>query len=340
MPYHARTHPDHRLTRWWPESRCAQTGAFAQPGDPVDLHALTPPIRPDGHGIWTTPNTHVPFFLEHDTGTEPLTELLRKLIGYTQLATAGGPRWPVLFWLHSTTRAHHLHQHLATLALTIPVATASRDHATHTGHNPAGPIRRLHAHPGPLTLADLATAIPDPQRKSRADRARARPPRRLDHHPEMSVDGSGQNLKRGDKHDHRASGGRPSARSERKAYRCHSLTANDPDASPQYPTTSPTPCSGAWPSTSSPATNPDQTATAATSSAPGRSASAPRHPTPAERSHSPGQPHAPSALPVSRYSAKQHQGQPRHATETSSAGSRHRSQQRPSSCPILGHDGN
>ncbi|MEU7176433.1 replication-relaxation family protein [Micromonospora tulbaghiae] len=159
---HARTHPAHTLTRWWPESRCAQTGAFARPGDPVALHALTAPIRPDGHGIWTTHGAQLPFFLEYDTGTEPLTELMRKLIGYTQLAAAGGPRWPVLFWLHSATRAHHLHQHLTTTPLTVPVATASRDHATHTRHSPAGPIWQLHGHPGPLPLADLATTTSTP----------------------------------------------------------------------------------------------------------------------------------------------------------------------------------
>ncbi|MGS2620109.1 replication-relaxation family protein, partial [Micromonospora sp. LZ34] len=158
---HARTHPDHALTRWWPESRCAQTGAFARPGDPVNLHALAAPIRPDGHGIWTTPDARVPFFLEHDTGTEPLTELIRKLIGYARLAEAGGPRWPVLFWLHFAKRAHHLHQHLAAIPIPIPVATASRDHATHTTLGPPGPLWQLHGHAGLLALADLPAAAPN-----------------------------------------------------------------------------------------------------------------------------------------------------------------------------------
>jgi hypothetical protein len=158
---YARTHPDHTLARWWPEPRCSQTGAFARPSDPVDLHALAAPIRPDGHGVWTAPGARVPFFLEYDTGGEPLTELMRKLVGYARLAEAGGPRWPVLFWLHSADRARHLHQHLAAAAVPVPVATASRDHATHTGYGPAGPLWQLHGYPGLLVLAELGTAIPD-----------------------------------------------------------------------------------------------------------------------------------------------------------------------------------
>jgi hypothetical protein len=102
----------------------------------------------------------VPFFLEYDTGTEPLTELVRKLDGYHRLAQWGGPRWPVLLWLHSANRAHHLHQRLAEHTLSAPVATASRDHATQAATGPAGPLWRLHGHHGLLTLADLATALP------------------------------------------------------------------------------------------------------------------------------------------------------------------------------------
>lgn len=159
---HARTHPHHTLQRWWPETRCARTGAYAYPGGPMELYTQATTIHPDGHGIWSTNNQPMPFFLEHDTGTEPLTELVRKLVGYARLAHAGGPRWPVLFWLHSTTRAHHLHQQLAPLApLAVPVATASRDHAQNHGHSPAGLLWQLHGHPGPLALADLGTTIPN-----------------------------------------------------------------------------------------------------------------------------------------------------------------------------------
>lgn len=139
--------------------------------------------------------------------------------------------------------------------------------------------------------------------------------------------------------DHRASGDPPMSLTRRKGYRCQSLTANDPEASPQYPTTSPIPCCGASPSTSSPPTNPNTTATAATCSAPDKPASAPRHPTPAERSPSPEQPHAPPTPHPSRHGGKWHHDHPRHAAGTSSAGSRHRSRPRLPNCLILDRDG-
>ncbi|GAA0731472.1 hypothetical protein GCM10010199_47940 [Dactylosporangium roseum] len=66
----------------------------------------TPPsVRPDGHGVWAAQARTVPFFLEYDTGTErPLSRLVDKLDGYTDLARVTGRVWPVLFWLHSAGR--------------------------------------------------------------------------------------------------------------------------------------------------------------------------------------------------------------------------------------------
>ncbi|MEU5722761.1 replication-relaxation family protein [Micromonospora sp. NPDC047738] len=157
---YARTHPDHDLRRWWSESRCGDVGVFASPGSSIELQTGPAPIRPDGHGIWHAADLQVPFFLEYDTGSEPLTELVRKLDGYHRMVRYGGPRWPVLFWLHSADRAHHLHQRLAEQTQWAPVATASRDHATRAGVGPAGPLWWLHGHHGLLTLADLAVALP------------------------------------------------------------------------------------------------------------------------------------------------------------------------------------
>ncbi|MEV4494555.1 MULTISPECIES: replication-relaxation family protein [Micromonospora] len=157
---HARTHPDHQLRRWWPEARCADLGVFANADSHVALQVSPAPVHPDGHGIWTAGNRQVPFFLEYDTGTEPLTELVRKLDDYHQMARWGGPQWPVLLWLHSAERAHHLHQRLAEQTLFAPVVTASRDHAARAAIGPAGPLWQLHGHHGLLTLADLADALP------------------------------------------------------------------------------------------------------------------------------------------------------------------------------------
>src|SRR2546421_5200944 len=65
---HARTHPGTALSAWWSESRCA-----AHYGELV---------RPDGYGAWTEGARGVEFFLEYDTGTEPLRRLAAKLDGY------------------------------------------------------------------------------------------------------------------------------------------------------------------------------------------------------------------------------------------------------------------
>jgi hypothetical protein len=94
----------------------------------------------------------VSFFLEYDTGTErPLSRLVYKLDGYTDLAKVVGRVWPVLFWLPNPARERHLHQHLTDVGIRYPVATAVHD----TG-NPAGPVWWLHRRPGePLQLADL-----------------------------------------------------------------------------------------------------------------------------------------------------------------------------------------
>ena len=62
----------------------------------------------------------------------------------------------MLFWLHSSTRERHLHEHLtAGVPPAVPVATAARDR-TH-GQNPADAIWWLHADtPTPWSrLADL-----------------------------------------------------------------------------------------------------------------------------------------------------------------------------------------
>jgi hypothetical protein len=163
---YARTHPDTALRRWWPEAACRPTGAFAEPGDTVDRKALKPPIRPDGHGVWTEGERTVAWFLEYDTGREPLTELIGKIIGYMRMALDGGPAWPILFWLHATTREHHLHQRLAEYRITVPVATAARDHSTTEMPmpSPAGRVWWLHGHQGLLRLADLEMVADPPPR--------------------------------------------------------------------------------------------------------------------------------------------------------------------------------
>jgi hypothetical protein len=166
---HARTHPDTALERWWPSSRCQQTGAFAQlsPGTShYDIWGVT--IAADGHGIWThhPPSgrtVRVPFFAEIDLGTEDLGRLVGKVGAYQRFTDATGWVWPVLFWLPSIVRERHLHTKLTELHTSVPVATATTDLTATQGLSPADAVWWLHHHRhdehGRHTLTGLAAAI-------------------------------------------------------------------------------------------------------------------------------------------------------------------------------------
>lgn len=142
----ARTTPGTRLETWWPEHRCA-----------VAWDGLA---RPDGHGVWAEHNRRVAFFIEYDTGTEPLHRLVTKLADYTRLATTTGLRAPVLFWLPNTRRETHLHELLPDPA--VPVATTTPETADHP-NGPAGPVWLPTNSTGPRRrLVDLDPAQPPP----------------------------------------------------------------------------------------------------------------------------------------------------------------------------------
>ena len=115
----ARERSDAALVAWWSERRCA-----AEWGELV---------RPDAYGIWEEDGRRVEFFVEHDTGSEPLGRVASKLAGYRDLAEADGVARPVLFWLAQAGREPGLRKTLG--ATTLPVATA----VAGTG-NPAGAI--------------------------------------------------------------------------------------------------------------------------------------------------------------------------------------------------------
>ncbi|GAA1836354.1 replication-relaxation family protein [Actinomadura chokoriensis] len=134
------------LEQWWSEHRCA-----ALWGD------LT---RPDAFGRWTQTRPDkmsltLDFFLEHDTGTETLARVARKLGGYADLAEATGTTTPVLIWLPSARREANLRALLG--APEVPVATAVHTPAT-SPDGPAGPVWLPAGTTGRrLRLADLAT---------------------------------------------------------------------------------------------------------------------------------------------------------------------------------------
>jgi len=153
------------LECWWGERRCAAAWGEC--------------ARPDGYGRWSEqapgePFATVDFFVEYDTGTEPLSRVVAKLAGYAALAARTGITTPVLFWLPGPRREAALHARLAgpppgirdaasaAQIPGVPVATAAR------GASPGGPAGAAWlpaGSPGPrLRLAQLAppgTALAD-----------------------------------------------------------------------------------------------------------------------------------------------------------------------------------
>ena len=143
---HARHHPQTRLARWWSER---DTSA-----------AYGRRIHPDGHGVWIAGGRSVGFFLEYDTGTEPLGRLVGKLASHRRLRSDGGPSYPVLFVLPSRTREQNLHRRFAEgMDAGVVVATTSPD----SGTDPAGAVWRLVGNGRHrLTLADLTSSHGQP----------------------------------------------------------------------------------------------------------------------------------------------------------------------------------
>ena len=143
---HARHHPQTRLARWWSERDAS--AAYGRR------------IHPDGHGVWTSGGRSVGFFLEYDTGTEPLGRLVGKLASHRRLRSDGGPSYPVLFMLPSRTREQNLHRRFAEgLNAGVVVATTSPD----SGTDPADAVWRLVGNGRHrLTLADLASSHGQP----------------------------------------------------------------------------------------------------------------------------------------------------------------------------------
>lgn len=130
------------VRKWWPERRCAKLWG--------DL------ARPDAYGRWAENGRQLDFFLEHDTGSEPLTKVTAKLGDYANLAEATSITTPVLLWLPSHARETHLREMLTDVE--VPVATAVH---TTLGDGPAGPIwLRVGSSGTRLRLAELADAWP------------------------------------------------------------------------------------------------------------------------------------------------------------------------------------
>ncbi|MFI6350198.1 replication-relaxation family protein [Streptomyces sp. NPDC050560] len=121
---HAHTTPDEGLALWLSERSCARRWS--------DI------IRPDAYAHWQTNGRLLPFFLEHDTGTQPLARVEAKLASYAAFTTATGTRPALLIHTRTTTREQALRTRLTPTAdqLDLNIATSSTDLTT---TNPWGP---------------------------------------------------------------------------------------------------------------------------------------------------------------------------------------------------------
>ncbi|MFG1998642.1 replication-relaxation family protein [Spirillospora sp. NPDC048911] len=117
-----------KVEQWVPERRCASLDGGK--------------VKPDAFGRWSETVSgrgpaRVEFFLEHDTGTEPLARVAAKLDRYAAHARAAGHLTPVLFWLPSSAREANLRRLLGTPP--VPVATAVHTPSTAL-EGPAGAV--------------------------------------------------------------------------------------------------------------------------------------------------------------------------------------------------------
>ncbi|AKA06845.1 hypothetical protein SAZ_33870 [Streptomyces noursei ZPM] len=140
---HTRATPAARLSLWLSERSAARRWG--------DL------IRPDAYAHWHDGDHMLPFFLEYDTGSQPLARVEAKLPGYAAFATATNTRPALLIHTCTQSRDRALRRRLADPAheLGLYVATTSADFTT---TNPWGPWW-VPLQPGAqrTALTDLAT---------------------------------------------------------------------------------------------------------------------------------------------------------------------------------------
>ncbi|WP_338672646.1 replication-relaxation family protein [Streptomyces sp. SCSIO 30461] len=121
---HGRTTPEAGLSFWLSERSCARRWG--------DI------IRPDAYAHWYEGEKLLPFFLEYDTGSQPLGHVEAKLTGYAAFATQAGHRPALLIHTRTASRDQALRRRLAPPARTLGLflATASADF---TASSPWGP---------------------------------------------------------------------------------------------------------------------------------------------------------------------------------------------------------
>ncbi|MGW3626191.1 replication-relaxation family protein [Streptomyces sp. NPDC000880] len=116
---HTRTTPETGLPLWLSERSAARRWG--------DI------IRPDAYAHWSHGGYLLPFFLEYDTGSQPLARVEAKLVGYAAFTTTATSTRPALL-IHTRTQSRDqaLRHRLSSAAgeLGLNVATSSADFTT------------------------------------------------------------------------------------------------------------------------------------------------------------------------------------------------------------------
>lgn len=160
----ALANPDHALTAWWSEARCARHFG--------DL------VRPDGYGRWREADREIEWFIEWDTGSYQLSRFVSKLPGYFELATTTRIITPLLAVFSTAQREAHarrlLAEHLRNQPRPqdLPIATTTAEHLQHATSASAQvwlPLRQREG--GRYRLLNLLTAWPHLAAPTSADSA-------------------------------------------------------------------------------------------------------------------------------------------------------------------------
>ncbi|WP_285729343.1 replication-relaxation family protein [Nocardiopsis sp. ATB16-24] len=116
-------------------------------------------IRPDAYVRWQQDEAVVHAFVEYDTGTESLSQLRRKMTGYTALAHSSALSSIVLILVHSDQREDNAARTLAaTCTGTVGVYLTTHHRLDHQGA--AEPIWRLASCTDRVPLRDIPRAYP------------------------------------------------------------------------------------------------------------------------------------------------------------------------------------
>ncbi|UQA92177.1 replication-relaxation family protein [Streptomyces halobius] len=96
-------------------------------------------IRPDAYAHWHDGDRLLPFFLEYDTGSQPLPRVEAKLTGYAAFTTATDTRPALLIHTRTQSRDQALRHRLTSTAreLDLHVATSSADFTTSSPSSPS-----------------------------------------------------------------------------------------------------------------------------------------------------------------------------------------------------------